>query len=236
MKTSNTYQRKTFNATLIIFLYLILGIYSCFAQSFQRITHTGIETSFGIHGIKSPMNGGSSKLQALTRGFSAGFVTGNNLIQLRIRPIGVYKSAAMESRAFEILESEALLNVYPLEFFRTRKHVLDIYVSTGISFNSYKYKNRNVFLQNNGLAAADMEFDALNKVAVINQVGGIGIEYHLPFSFVHVFTEAVFSNPMYLSTSNQTFRETLKQASTCFNFGIRIGTKKNIRNNKVYPG
>jgi|GEM_PF-1877947 len=232
---ANTYNRKMFNAKLILLLYFVLGIYSCFGQSFQRITHTGIETSFGIRGLRLPMKNSSNRLQALSTGYAMGFVTGNNLMKARLRPIAFYKSSPTEKRAFELLESEALLNIYPLEFLRTRKHVLDIYVSTGLNFTSFRYKDRDVFFQNDG-KAVDMEYHQLDKVSVISQVTGIGIEYHLPFSFVHIFSEALFSNSMYLSTNNETFKQTWKQAATTLNFGVRFGTKKNVKNNRHYPG
>jgi hypothetical protein len=234
MKTSNSYQTRALNALFIIFLYLVLGFYSCIAQSFQRITHKGIEGSFGIHGFKTHLNSDGTQTGALTKGVAIGFVTGNNLIKARIRPMGLYKSTSTEKRSFEILESEALLNLYPLEFLRTRKHVLDIYITTGLNFSKFKYNDRNVFLQND-VQQDEAEFLALDKATVLSQVSGIGIEYHLPFSFVHVFTEAVFANQIYASSDNCFFQQTSRQAGTTINFGIRIGNKKNVKNNQIYP-
>lgn len=221
---------------MIIFLYFVLGIYSCFAQSFQRITHTGIEGSFGFHGLKTPSNSESKKFQALTKGVAVGFVTGNNLIKARIRPIGFYKSTVTEKRSFEIVESEALLNFYPLEFLRTRKHVMDIYVTTGVNFSNFRYKDRNVFSQGASMEPQTREYLAIEKASVMNQVSGIGAEYHLPFTFVHVFAEALFSNPIYLSSDNSYFSNTCRQSCTTINFGIRIGSKKNVGTGKKYPG
>jgi hypothetical protein len=232
MKTASTYERKITNAVMIIFMYLILGVYSCIAQSFQRITHNGIEGSFGLHGIGPSATAGENGVDVLTRGVSIGFVTGNNLIKARIKPIGIYKSTSVVSRSFDILQSEALLNVYPLEFIRTRKQVLDIYITTGVSFNNLTYKDRHVFVQND----AQVEFKKLDRVIMVNQVSGIGFEYHLPLKFAHVFAEALFANPIYTSTQNAEFDAIAGPLGTSINFGIRLGTRRNVANSKKYPG
>lgn len=233
MKT--TYQIRSFNATLILLLYLVLGVYSCVAQSFQRITHNGIEATVGIHGFREVVTGDQVRMRALTRGAAIGFVTGNNLVRARIRPFGMYRSADVDGRAFDILKSEAVMNLYPLEFLRTRKHVLDIYLSTGVSFDKFRYRDRNIFVQNDGLTTQN-DFQTIDKVTVINQVSGIGVEYHLPFSFLHVFSEVAFANSIYSSSRNTVFRETLRQSTPMINFGLRIGTKKAVKNSRVYPG
>lgn len=235
MKTSSTYHEKITSGLMFIVFYFIMGLYACFSQSFQRITHTGVEGSFGFHGLKTRSNSEADRNQILTKGIAIGFVTGNNLIRARIRPVGIYKSAN-EKRSFEILESEALLNFYPLEFLRTRKHVLDIYFTSGINVSNFKYKNRNVFLQDNGQQNDLVEFNALDKVTVVSQVTGIGTDYLLPAGFVHVFVELLFSNPLYTSTENSYFLQTRQQAGVTFNFGVRIGSKRNVKMVKNYPG
>jgi hypothetical protein len=65
MKTFNTYERKTSNAVMIIFLYVILGVYSCFAQSFQRIAESGMQASLNFRGFKSRASADVRRLEAL---------------------------------------------------------------------------------------------------------------------------------------------------------------------------
>jgi hypothetical protein len=73
MKTASTYERKTTNAKMIIFMFLILGAYSCITHSFQGFTSKGIERSLKLDAIRSSASADHG-LQILTRGASGKFV------------------------------------------------------------------------------------------------------------------------------------------------------------------
>jgi hypothetical protein len=222
---------KRTKATLImICIYLLIAVYSsAFAQSQQRITHSGIELAMGLHGFKTSQNFFvDQEIRSLTRGVSAGVMIGNNLLKARIRPAGVYRSTSATDRKFTIIESEAMINFYPLEFFRTRKEYLDIYFVTGINRNQFVYKDRNQFLRKEA-EGTDAEFMALDKVTVVSQTAGLGLEFHSQKTdgkFLHVFAELLLSNSIYCSTDNSVFQGTLAQISPTLNIGVRFGKTK----------
>lgn len=227
MKTIDHYSARASLKGYLLLICSIVMIYSCASgQSKQRITCSGIEVSSGVHGIVA--GNGLMKLRAQTTGASIGFVSGNNLMKARIRPIGFYKAGAMEQRKFDLLESEVIVNIYPLEFIRTRKHILDIYIATGASMQKFTYSRNNAFVQQDGPPDL-LDFHSIRKVTVFSQTAGIGFEFY-PKSGIQLFTEAIFSNRIHASSDNEHVRKTLQAAVSSVNTGIRFipGKRQNV--------
>lgn len=213
---------KSLKVTMVLIFLLILSTASP-AQNFQRITHVGMETSFGLHGFSILNDNLNSR--ALTRGGSIGFVAGNKVLLSRIRLAGIYQSTGFTSLAFNLMESEALINIYPLEFFRTRKNILDIYVTTGIKFNKFRLDDENTY--SDIARYPDLKNADRNEPQyILSQVTGIGIEFLLPgqAKFVNVFAEALFSNPVITSSNFSDFYDTWRDGETCVNIGLRFGS------------
>ncbi len=214
---------------MILFFSLWIGIYSsAYGQSSQRVTHVGLEASFGLHGFSmSDCDTKYMKPRALTRGGSIGFVAGNKLLRARIRAAGFYQSTGFTRIGFNLIESEALVNFYPLEFFRTRKNVLDIYVTTGVKLNNFKLNDKNTYRDIDLHPNFNDSNTHPGKEKVLTQVAGLGIEFLLPnkVKSVHLFAEAIISNPIYSSATISEFYEAWSQGETCFNIGVRFGSK-----------
>jgi hypothetical protein len=222
MKRSHS---KVINAFIILF---VLGVHSSIAQSFQRFTHVGFEGSVGIHGLRQ----NNKRLEPVTKGVSVGFVIGNNLLKARVRPLGFYYSSTRQHVDFTVLESQALINFYPLEFFRTSKQRLDLYVCTGISFN--RFKNHNLIFRQKD--SPELVAPAEKKAKYLGQLTGFGIECHLPHGFAHIFAEVMFSNLIYTTSDTQAVNGILSELTPAINFGLRIGHKKLVKTRRVYPG
>jgi hypothetical protein len=224
------YSPRIIARILVIVVYFMVFAYSCaVAQPFRPLTHFGVEAAFGLHGISAKNN----RLAGSSSGGSLGFVTGNNLLKARFRLLGFYKSLDQDQRTVQRNESEVLLNFYPLEFFRTRSNVLDIYITAGVGVNHFKFE-RNV--NSDYLRSTDTgEFSMLDKAKVVAQTSGLGIEYHVPSGnrFIHLFAEAAISQSLSSSTDNVNFRNHWRDSKTSLNFGIRFGSTKNA---KVYDG
>lgn len=213
---------------LLTILSFSLAAATCaFGQSFQRITGVGVEISGGPHGFAVPDTryAGQEKQKALTRGGSIGVAAGNKLLLTRLRA-GIYQSTDFTRLSFRVLESEALVNIYPLEFLRTRKNVLDIYITTGIKFNNLKLNNDNTRLE----IELHPDFKSINirkdRQHVFSQLAGVGMEFVLPCKskFANLFIEALISNPIATSVNFSKFFDTWSQGETCLNLGLRFGS------------
>lgn len=132
---AQNYRPRETNATFIIILFILLLAYSCAAQPVQRIGYVGSELSYGMHRFSQQ----SGKLipTTFTSGTSIGVFAGNKLVSGRIR-IGRYSLNDAFEGDLKTSEYDLFLNVHILEFFRTRKNVLDIYMVTGFSHNRFK--------------------------------------------------------------------------------------------------
>lgn len=214
MKTYTVTSRKI-NLAFIIMLMLLLLALSCTGQTWQRATHFGLETSLDINGFSSESN----KIRAMARGVSAGLVVGNNLLKGRLRA-ELYGPTSYSKCAGKLIGSEALVNFYPLEFFRTRKNVLDIYFTTGFRFTNIATTDENC---NSG---------EQSKGKVMSQVSGMGMEVLLPYSnkFIHVFGETLFSNPFHNSSKVSASSTSWSSKTVSLNIGIRFGIHKTNSN------
>lgn len=135
MRTFPNYHPRETNAMFIIILFIVLLAYSCTAQQTQQIGHVGSELSYGIHRFSRQ----SGKLipTSYTTGFSAGLYAGNKLVNSRIR-LGHYTLSNSLEGNLRVSEYDLFIDVHFLEFFRTRKNVLDIYMITGFSHNRFR--------------------------------------------------------------------------------------------------
>lgn len=211
MTSNSSYKVRGTNATLLIILFLILGVYSCMAQQKQRVTLIGNETSFGMHRFFMEGEGFDLRnLNAFSNGVSTGFYAGNKLVSARLR-MGLYTSAAHFKGELRIVEKDLLIDVYPLEFFRTHNNVLDIYLTTGVSHHTFSekeaIKSGYISTRESGLPTARTY-----------QVVGVGLT-HLPKRFnqsTSFFAEVLLYNAITFSSSPES------------NVFVNIGVKKTV--------
>ena len=191
------------------------------AQSIQRVSHRGYEVSFGLHQFSFANSSHSfNNLRPESRGVAAGFVYGNNLLKGRLRGLGFYHSSKMiEPISYYRLESELLVNFYPLEFIRTRRNVLDIYLFSGFNYSHIGYEY---------IARTD------KKDVRFNQVFGAGFECLVPqkFSFFTFFTELSLGSSLYNTQINSEVQALSKGSAgivSSVNVGFRFGRKMNFK-------
>ncbi|GCC53261.1 hypothetical protein SanaruYs_35040 [Chryseotalea sanaruensis] len=196
MVSKTNYKVRGTNAMLLIILFLILGVYSCIAQQKQRVTVIGNETSFGMHRFFSEGDGSVLRdLHAFSNGVSTGFYAGNRLVKTRIR-VGFYNTASYVTGEVRILEKDLLIDVYPLEFFRTHINVLDVYLTTGVSHHTFSEKES---LKPGYISTRETGV----PTARTYQVVGIGLA-HLPLYFnrsTSFFAEVLLYNSITFSSS-----------------------------------
>jgi hypothetical protein len=208
MDIQYNYQPRRTNSLLLIILYIVLGIYSCFAQNKERVTVLGTEFSAGSHRFMLENKKLKfSNISPLTKGVSGGFYAGNNLVDLRVRS-GFYLSSPRKVGVEVIVaELDILINLYPLEFLRTKDNILDIYLTAGYSHNWINIREDITGYQ-------DISPAILNLPGKGNyQVIGVGCKYipHIGQRRTQFFSEALLSNDL----SN------MENTTVSINFGFR---------------
>lgn len=217
------YEIKVFNATLVFMLYLLMCLYSCTqAQAIQRICQKGYEFSYGFHNFKPRMVGEhTTKLSPGARGISLGGFLGNNLLKMRLRGLSYYEANRAFKENFYQYEAELLSNFSPLEFFRVSKHVVDIYLITGLNYTHINFDNHYSSYEGN-------RFDRISRVA------GLGVEYIVRKGnkSICLFSDATVANP--LKDARAMDEDTpFPRVQSALNFGLRITYSRQI---KVKPG
>jgi hypothetical protein len=217
------YEIKVFNASLVLILYLLIGMYSCAqAQAVQRICQKGYEVSYGFHNFKPRVAGElSTKFSPGARGISLGGFVGNNLLKMRLRGIGFYESNRVFNENYYQYEAELLSNFSPLEFFRVSKNLVDIYLITGLNYTQINFDNH--------YSDYDKKrFDQISRVA------GIGIEYIVRKGnkLICVFSDALVANRFRGANANDE-NTPFPSVQSALNFGLRIGYSRQV---KVKPG
>lgn len=211
MSSNGSYKVRGTNTTMIIALFLILGVYSCMAQKKQQIDVIGNETSFGMHRFFTDGDGTVLKnLHIFSNGVSTGFYAGNKLINARLR-IGMYNTTTYFEGELRIFENDLLIDVYPLEFFRTQLNVLDIYLTTGLSHHSFSEKKA---IESGYISTREAGLPSSRTYQVI----GIGLTY-LPLRFnqaTSFFAEALLYNTITFSSSPES------------NVFINVGVRKTV--------
>lgn len=186
------------------------------AQGQQRIWEKGIEVSYGFHQLTfTGPNGKISDLAPLTKGVSTGFYFGNNLLQTRLRGIGYYESTHVAERPFSQFEAEGIFNLYPLEFYRTRRNVLDVYLLAGINFTH-------------------LAISRSASVNRLNQVGGFGVDWlsRKGGSVIRLFAEAYVGTR--LSYSGEQKSTLCHNIFSGINLGLRVGFRKRVKVQTAY--
>lgn len=215
----NKHYRLALYCVIVVFLlkYFDQTSGSVRAQSLQRISHRGYEVSFGLHQFSfGNAERRFNNLKPESRGVALGFVYGNNLLKGRLRGLGFYHSSKMiEPISYYRLESELLVNFYPLEFLRTGRNVLDIYLFSGFSYSHMGYEY---------IARPD------KKDTRFNQVFGAGFECLVPqkFSFFTFFTELSLGSSLYNTQLDSEIQELSKGAAgivSSVNIGLRFGRR-----------
>jgi hypothetical protein len=168
-----------------------MGIYSCFAQSKQRVTVLGVEFSTGSHRfLLDSKKLKLSDISPLAKGASGGFYAGNNLVNLRIRG-GLYVSSPKKVGVEVVIgEFDILFDLHPLEFLRTKDNILDLYLSAGYSHNW-------INVRGDISGRDDINPIVMNLPGRGNyQVIGIGLKYipRIGKRRTQFFTEALLSN------------------------------------------
>lgn len=217
------YEIKVFNASLVLALYLLIGMYSCaHAQAIQRICQKGYEVSYGFHNFKPRMvDEHTAKLSPGARGITLGGFFGNNLLKIRLRGLGYYEANKVFDENYYQYEAEVLSNFYPLEFFRVSKNVVDIYLITGLNFSHINFDNNYSAYEKN-------KFDRLSRLA------GLGIEYIVRrgSKTICVFSDATVAN-QFTGSKAKDDNTPFPSIQSALNFGVRIGFARQV---KLKPG
>jgi hypothetical protein len=199
-----------------IILILIIVPQISYSKGQQRIWEKGLEISYGYHEfVFTKPNQKISDLAPLTKGVSTGFYFGNNLLQTRLRGVGYYASTDVAEKPFSQFEAEEIFNLYPLEFYRTRKNILDVYLLAGINYTHL----------------GSRQSASINSV---NQVGGFGVDWlnRNSRSVIRLFAEACVGTP--LTYSDEYESNSIHNIFSGINIGLRIGSRKRIKVQAAY--
>jgi len=221
-------KEKGINALMIVLLFLATGIYSCSvqAQSFAPFKYMGFEATFGVRSFQ--LNSSISEINQMPvveEGGSLGLIFGNDLLKAKIRAAGFYYSASSVPRTVDLFETEALVNFYPLEYFRKGENALDIYLIAGVSMDNIKFYGHYLAGDGEKINYSTTNEPYVGKLAQINATGGIGFEYQLPvqYDFVHLFAEAKYGAPLKSGTDSEPFKNTSVKNFTSISVGVSFG-------------
>jgi hypothetical protein len=206
------YSLKTLNGFFLFILFCIL-LHSPFrtaGQGIQRISQRGVELSYGFHHFITKSGVDIWQRYApSSRGIALGYFMGNNLVKTRIRGFGFYESTRSARSDFSGYEAEALLNFYPLEFLRTRKHILDIYLFSGLNFSYLEFDDHTI--GNRG------------KRTTLGHLLGWGAELILLHDgkVAYLFSEISAGDCFRLNTKSEETSSPIPEIITSVNVGIR---------------
>lgn len=213
------YTIKVFNATLVLALYLLIGMYSCVhAQGIQRIYQKGYEVSYGFHNFKPRrVDEHTAKLSPGTRGISLGGYLGNNLLKIRVRGIGFYQANKLFDEDYYQYEAEVLSNFHPLEFFRVNKNIVDIYLITGLNYSHINFDNHHS-------AYEKKRFNRLSRLA------GLGIEYIVRrgSKSICIFSDVTVAN-QFTGPGTNDENTPFPSIQSALNFGLRLGFSRHVK-------
>jgi hypothetical protein len=199
-----------------IILILIIVPQITYSQGQQRIWEKGAEISYGYHHfIFTKPNQKISDLVPLTKGVSTGFYFGNNLLQTRLRGVGYYASTDVAEKPFSQFEAEGVFNLYPLEFYRTRKNILDVYLLAGINYTHLGFT----------------QGASINRV---NQMSGFGVDWlnRNGRSIIRLFAEVYVGT--LLAYSGEQESNSVHDIFSGINIGLRIGLRKKMKVRAAY--
>jgi hypothetical protein len=195
-------------AFLPIFLFSACG--TATAQELQRVSQRGIEVSYGFHHFILKENSSLLKRYApCSRGLSIGYFLGNNLVRTRIRGFGFYESTRNASADFSGYEGEVLFNFFPLEFMRTRKHILDIYILAGLNLSSMQF--------------LDQSIGSRGRMTDFSNVIGAGTEFLLRSGgrVIYLFAEMSASDSFEINGKSKEANDPIPEVKTALTIGVR---------------
>jgi len=204
---------------------LVTTIYSCTAEAqSKKISYAGLEGTFGVRLFRLSSDIKQlNDLKVVEEGGSLGIIVGNDYIRSKARLAGFYYSSPSTPRTINMFETEVVTNVYPLQFFRTHKQVVDMYITTGISFNNLRFFGN--YLQQDGFVNnSDINEPFIGKINQVIGVVGFGTEYHIPIKkdFLHLFAEGRFGKPVQANSSTA-LKNTKVGDYTSITLGISFG-------------
>jgi hypothetical protein len=194
-------------------------LYSCAqSQVIQRINEKGYEASIGMHNFVSKRNGSKiSNLAPTARGIALGYFFGNSIFKMRLKGIGYYGSTGFVTEKFHQYEAEGLINIYPLEFVRTRRNVIDVYMVTGIN-------HTHIGMEKDGPGIS-------RQIDRTTHVLGIGFECLMRrgCKIMRFFSELNFGNSFCAPDKREEMKRPVPATSSAVNFGVRMSCRKMVK-------
>lgn len=136
MKAPNIlYHRRASTTSYITLFFLTILTFTGVAQKNQQIHYIGTEVTYGFHRFVQKSKNHLPSI--FSNGVSMGVFAENQMVSARLR-IGSYQMANSIDEKLQVTECDLFFNVHLLEFFRTHRNVLDIYLITGLSHNRFR--------------------------------------------------------------------------------------------------
>ncbi len=219
---------------------LIFMLMTCFtimtsnkahAQANHSRTALGyrFEASLGVHSFKLSSNLYSLNQSSMDQyGGSIGLNFGNSLWQAKIKPLGYYNSTADSETTVKLIESGAHINFYPLSVLLSKPSRLPNFYLTGGLVRAKIKINGSYLPEEQAAACNPSDNNFTGNILSWNLVGGVGMEYKLPFdqASISVFTEIKKGLTVSTSTDKDLFKNTAPNNSTMVNIGFAIGINK----------
>ncbi len=188
--------------------------------------HLGFFVSFGTRSNKITSNHTAiNNMKLMEEGGSAGLLWGNHMIETKLS-IGYYYSASRAAHTVDLINVESAIQFYPLSAITGKTHVVEPYLTTGLSANTYKFYG---FYASNEPApnySLSMEPYLGNVNSYLGSVGaGLTINLLNEGNFVKLFTEVNY-NTVLLQKSSDLFKNTQVSNQLNVNVGVSFGINR----------
>lgn len=189
--------------------------------------HLGFSASFGIRSNKVSSNYTAiDKMALLQEGGSAGLVWGTKALETKLN-IGFYYSSDKVPHTTDLIEIQTNANFYPLSLITNKPHIVEPYLTGGISKNYYKFHGFYIGEKQSGTNySVDIEPYLGSLDVYLFSIGsGVAVNLGDKYQFIKLFADAKYSSP-FASKKSTVFKDTNISSQLGCNVGIAFGMNR----------
>jgi hypothetical protein len=216
---------------VMLFVCFLSGVIHADAQrknfGKRSTLYYGMEASFGYRSFSIESNiDAINGLKVVQEGATAGLTVGNDMFRSRLQVAGFYYTTGNIPYSIDLIESAALINIYPLALAGAKSQSIKPYLTGGFSY--YRTRYYGFYLQEKSTTPQKnysvTEAPYLGNVNTTMATIGGGIEYAIPaFRFVRIFADVQYGIPM-ATKASQEFTATRITPATAFSIGACFGS------------
>lgn len=209
-------------AVFFIVICVVLLLQSFFAGAQTR---KGFSVGFGSH--IATINSDIEKIdqqQLLQMGGSIGFLYGNNKVSSHVNA-GYYSSTQHCPGTLDRYTLGAKVKVFPLSWLSNRSHVINPYLTTGVSYDNLRFHGYYINREPGAINWSQAEAPYLGSIRNMNAGVGGGFSFAIlqQCDFIRLYSEAWYGTSVSARSSDQAFNNTTLKNQMQINVGLTFG-------------